>query len=139
MTAQRDTVRERSLIDGAILVGAFACTAIASWLFVVAATVVPERDPSRVGFWTTVALGFLAYAVVATLSVLGPAAGRWRIVTPVAVAASVVALVAGAALAIPMLLTSGEFEGYIVLMGLVLGGQGLLVLARAIGARRLAA
>jgi hypothetical protein len=124
--------RVGSPLDAAILIGAVACTAVAAWLFVVAATVVPERDPSRVGFWNAVALGFIAYAVVTALYIVGSGSGRWRIMTSVAVLASLIALVAGAGLAIPMLLTSGDFEGYIVLMGVVLAGQGALVLTHAV-------
>lgn len=124
----------RPVLGGAILLGAVACAAVAAWLFVVAATVVPERDPLRVGFWNGVAVAFFLYAVTAGLYVLGT--GRWRLGAPAAALASIVAFVAGVWLAVPMLLTSGDFEGYVVLMGFVLAGQAVLVLAHAALDRR---
>ena len=47
----------------------------------------------------------------------------------IAAGVSLAAVLAGAAFTVPMLLTTGDFEGYIVLMGIVLAGQGVLVLA----------
>jgi hypothetical protein len=123
-----DSPLRQPVLGPAILLGAAACAAVATWLFVVAATVVPERDPLRVGFWNGVGVGFSLYAVITAIYILR--AGRWP-VAPVAVLASIIAFVAGVSFALPMLLANGDFEGYIVLIGLVLVGQATLVLAHA--------
>jgi hypothetical protein len=119
--------RPKALHEIVIALGALACVGVAGWLLVVAATVVRTLDPTRVGFWSAVAAGFLAYAVLAFgYLIIG---ARSNLVRRVAAVASAVAVIAGMTLAVPMLLTTGDFEGYIVLMGAVLGGEGVVVIA----------
>jgi hypothetical protein len=104
--------------------------AVALWLFNVIAFVLPSRDPARVPLWSGVAIGFLAYSglclaylvagpkhtmlrgVVLTLSVVAIALGAWGVVQMVVAASS-----------------GRNFEGYILLMGLILAGQGVVTLA----------
>ena len=59
--------------------------------------------------------------------------------TSAVAAVSAVVITAGASLALSMLLGSGDFEGYVVLIGLVLAGQGVVVLGDAIASRHVAA
>jgi HAAS len=125
---------EHPLLDGAVVIGGLACAAVAGWLLIVAATVLPRQDPEHVAFWNLVAVGFAVYAAM-TLAYLR-LRDRLRAAVPAVAGVSAVAVVAGGWLAIPMLLTSGDFEGYIVLMGVVLAGQGVVVLADAFASRR---
>jgi hypothetical protein len=113
--------------DAAVLLGAMACLGVAAWLFVVAASVVRLFDPTRVAFWNAVGFGYLTYAAITAGYVV--IARRSRVGRVFAAGSSVAAVLAGAAFAVPMLLTDGDFEGYIVLMGVVLAGQGAVVLA----------
>jgi hypothetical protein len=113
--------------DVAVLLGATACFGVAAWLFVVVGSIVRQLDPTRVPFWNAVGLGYLTYAALTAGYVV--VARRSRLARLIAGGVSVAAVLAGAAFAVPMLLTDGDFEGYIVLMGIVLAGQGALVLA----------
>ena len=122
------------LFDGLVILGAGACGLVGVWLFFVAATVVPRQDPSRVGFWNVVGLGFLGFAILTATYV--PLHRRSRVATRTAGIVSVGAVVAGGWLAIPMLLSPGHFEGYIVLMGAVLAGQGAVVIAHSLASGR---
>lgn len=108
---------------------AFATVAtvlVALWLFYVIARVLPLRDPAHIPMWRTVAFGFLAYSgLCLTYLVVGPryTALRWSVLF-----LSVVAVALGAYGIISMLRvasTGGHFEGYLVLMGLILGGHGV--------------
>lgn len=127
------------LLDTAVLLGAVACAGVAGWLFAVALTVLPGRDPEHVATWAAVAAGFAAYAALSGAYLR--LRRRHPFVTVVAAGISAVAILAGAWFAVPMILTSGDFEGYIVLIGLVLAGQGATVVANALlnGRRRPAA
>lgn len=120
----------RPLLDLVVLLGAIACAAVAAWLLVVTATVLQRQDPAHVNAWRLVAIAFAAYATV-TVAYLRL---RWRsrLATFMAAIGSVAAVVVGAWFTIPMLLTAGDFEGYIVLIGGVLFGQGILVIASAL-------
>jgi hypothetical protein len=122
------------LLDGLVILGAGACGLVGAWLFLVAATVVPRQDPSRVGFWNAVGLGFLGFAILTATYV--PLHRRSRVATWTAGIVSVGAVVAGGWLAIPMLLSPGHFEGYVVLMGSVLAGQGVVVIAHTLASGR---
>jgi HAAS len=121
------------ILDGLAALGALACATVAAWLFVVAASMISTADPDRAGFWALVAFGFLGFAVL-TAAYL--AVGRSVRSGGLAMGlVALVAIVAGARFAIPMLTTTGDFEGYILLMGMLLMGQGAVVIAD-IAARR---
>ena len=115
------------LLDSAVVIGALACAAVAGWLIIVAATVLPRQDPEQVAFWAVVAAAFAAYAALSVAYLW--LRHRLHAATPTVAAVSMLAVVAGGWLAIPMLLTTGDFEGYIALIGMVLAGQGVVVLA----------
>jgi hypothetical protein len=122
------------LFDRLVILGAGACGLVAAWLFLVAATVVPRQDPSRVGFWNIVGLGFLGFAILSATYVR--LYRRSRVATWTAGIVSVGAVVAGRWLAISMLLSPGHFEGYVVLMGSILAGQGAVVIAHTLASGR---
>jgi len=115
------------LLDGLSALGALVCLGVGGWLLIVAATVVPQQDPSAVGFWDVVAVGFIGLAVASGAYLIFRQ--RHRVAPAVMSAIALMAIVAGARFAIPMLTTSGDFEGYILMFGLILIGQGSVILA----------
>jgi len=112
---------------------ALATAMIAVWLFFVVAVVLPARDPAHVPLWTAFAVGFLAYAAL-TLVFVG------RGPRPAALAVAVVVLSLGAVtfgvyaagrMVAAMAGAGGHFEGYLLVMGMVLAAHGLCALAYA--------
>jgi hypothetical protein len=101
-----------------------ATTVTAAWLVDVSLTVLPDRDPTHVGFWLAVAGSLLAFAALTALHLV-----RWGgpIVRWLAGGVALLATVAGAWLAVSTLAGSGDFEGYLVLIGLVVVAHGALV------------
>jgi hypothetical protein len=101
-----------------------ATTVTAAWLIGVSIAVLPERDPARVGFWVVVAAALLGFAALTAMHLArwGGALVRW-----LARAAGLAATVAGAWLAITTLAATGEFEGYLLLIGIVVAAHGALV------------
>ncbi len=106
-----------------------ATAATAAWLVSVSIAVLPVRDPARVGFWLTVAAALLAFAALTALHLArwGGALVRW-----LAGGVGLLAMVTGAWLAISTLAGSGEFEGYLVVIGLVVAAHGALVAVSAL-------
>jgi hypothetical protein len=107
-----------------------ATALVALWLFTVITTVLPARDPAHVPMWTGFALGFLAYAALTLAFVLrGPRPAA----LPAAVVALSLAAVGFGGYAVARMVAAatrgGHFEGYLLLMGLVLAGHGLCALA----------
>ena len=109
-----------------------ATALVALWLFMVITVVLPARDPAHVPMWTGFALGFLAYAGLTLAFVLrGP--------HPALLPALVVVLSLGAmafggyaiASMIAAANSGAHFEGYLLLMGVILAGHGLCALAYA--------
>jgi hypothetical protein len=107
-----------------------ATALIALWLFVVIRTVLPSHDPAHVPMWTGFALGFLAYAALTLAFVLrGP---RPALLPALVVVLSLAAAGFGGYAVSSMLLAAsngGHFEGYLLVMGVVLAGHGLCALA----------
>ena len=110
--------------------GALATGAIALWLVGVIALVLPARDPARLPLWTGIAIAFALYAALSLAYVLrGP---RPAVLVPAVVTASLAAIAFGSYLVQRMLAATGpgaHFEGYLLLMGVVLAGHGLCALA----------
>lgn len=115
----------------ALLASAGLATALISlWLFSVIAFVLPRRDPAHVPMWTGFAFLFLCYAALTLAFVVrGP--------RPPFLPALVVLLSLGATgfggYAVSRMLAAasggGHFEGYLLIMGIVLAGHGLCALA----------
>lgn len=101
-----------------------ATTVTAAWLIGVSIAVLPDRDPAHVGFWLAVAAALLAFAALTGLHLT-----RWggSIVRWLAGAAGLAATAAGTWLAITTVAATGEFEGYLLLIGLVVAAHGALV------------
>jgi hypothetical protein len=116
-----------------------ATVGVALWLFRVIAFVLPARDPLHIPMWRTVAACFLAYSALSWAYLLrGPRNPllRWLVLAP-----SVAAIGLGFYGSITMIRTAGaggHFEGYIVLMGLILVAHGLCAIVYTILTRRIA-
>jgi hypothetical protein len=109
-----------------------ATALIALWLFTVIGFVLPRHDPAHVPMWTGFALGFLAYAALTLAFVVrGP---RPPLLPALVVALSLAAIGFGGYVVSRMVAAAsgaGHFEGYLLVMGLVLAGHGLSALAYA--------
>jgi hypothetical protein len=105
-----------------------ATIAVAGWLFTVIAFVLPRHDPSRIPMWTGVAIGFVVYSgLCIAYLVLGP---RVRALQIVVLLLSVGAIGLGGWGVVQMLTAdSRHFEGYLLLMGLILAGHGIIAFA----------
>jgi hypothetical protein len=121
-----------------LLIGAAACTVcIALWLLWVCTVVLPTRDPAHVAMWRLVAIGYLAYSALSWAALLRHT--RSRLLRGLVVAVSAIAVGLGLCGIWTMLgigRAGGHFEGYIVLMGLLLCGHGLAAIVFALITRR---
>ena len=125
-----------------LLAGASLTTAlIAVWLVMVLTIVMPVRDPGHIPIWSAIMLGFFVYSGV-TLAVvlLGPRPALAGLLVVLSVGA-----VAFGAFAVRAMIvasqTGAHFEGYLLLMGIAVGGHGVcalayVALARAAGTAR---
>jgi len=106
--------------------------AVALWLFSVIAFVLPSRDPSRIPMWTGVAVGFLVYSgLCLAYLIVGP---RQVVLRTVVLALSVAAIGLGAYGVQQMISAAGSgrhFEGYLLLMGLIIACHGIVALVYA--------
>ena len=113
---------------------AFASTCAALWLLAVSVTVVPAHDPSRTTFWREVAAALLAFAILSALA-LRP--GRRATIERVVLGA-----LGGAAAGVGLGATvrmvqvgdaGGHFEGYLLLLSIIVATHGFAALVFAIG------
>ena len=118
--------------------------AVAAWLVTVIAFVLPRHDPARIPFWTGVAFGFVVYSALCIAYLVVGA--RVRALRAIVLVMSLAAIGLGAYAVIQMVqasATGGHFEGYLLLMGLILAGHGLIAFCNTalsmIIARRVAA
>jgi len=103
--------------------GALATASIALWLLGVVAIVLPSRDPQHLVLWAWVAPALLVYAGLTFAFALRGRRSGWL---PWAVAALSLGSLGFGANAIDRTLSGGgHFEGYLLLIGAVLAGQGL--------------
>jgi len=116
--------------------------AVAAWLASVIAFVLPRHDPARIPMWTGVAVGFVIYGgLCIAYLILG---ARARALRAIVLLLSLAAFgLGGYAVARMVWAPDGHFEGYLLLMGLILGGHGLIAFANTalsmVIARRVAA
>ena len=116
-----------------------ATVGVAVWLFWVTAFVLPARDPLHIPMWRIAAVCFLVYGALSWAYLFrGPRSAvlRWLVL-----ALSVAAIGLGLYGILTMIRSAGaggHFEGYIVLMGLILGGHGWCAVAYTIRTQRVA-
>lgn len=116
------------LVRSALAAATFATATVALWLFMVCAVVLPERDPGHLPLWLGVACGTLAFAGLTGAFV---SRGSWRrALAPLVALGSLAAIVFGAAV-ITSSLRAAHFEGYALLIGVVVAGHGLCALGSA--------
>jgi hypothetical protein len=100
-----------------------ATAAIALWLITVSFTVLPARDPAHIPMWRGVAIAFLAYSAICGASLVAGPRLPWLRGTVLALSVAAMALGAyGVVTAVRAV--NGHFEGYLLLMGVVLFGHG---------------
>jgi hypothetical protein len=109
-----------------LALSSLATAGMAAWLLYVIAIVLPARDPAHVPLWLGIAIAYLAWAALSwAFLVAGPRHPVLRIAGPAGAVIAMawgLALVAGAAQA-------AHFEGYLLLMGVVLVVHGLAAIA----------
>jgi hypothetical protein len=116
--------------------------AVAAWLASVITFVLPRHDPARIPMWTGIAIGFVIYSGLCLVYlILGP---RIRVLRATVLVLSLAAIgLGGYAVAQMVWARDGRFEGYLLLMGLILAGHGLIAFANTalslVIARRVAA
>lgn len=106
-----------------LALASLATMLVACWLFFVIAVVLPRHDPARIPMWTGVAIGFLGYSALSiAYLILGP---RMRALQASVLILSVLAIGLGAWAVFKMFTADNQrFEGYLLLMGLILAGHG---------------
>ena len=114
-------------VYAALLVLASVATAgVAVWLFFVTAFVLPAHDPDHIPMWRTIAVALCAFCALSWgCLATGGRRGllRWPLL---AISAAAVGLgLFGIVDLLRRAGESGDFEGYILLMGLTLAGHGL--------------
>jgi len=116
-----------SWIRGIVVLASLATGAVAIWLLAVIAFVLPSRDPAHVPMWTGVAVSLAVYASLCLGSVTF-GAGR-RGLAALVLVLSLVAIALGGYGVVAMFRASrNHFEGYLLLMGVILLGHGAVAL-----------
>ena len=109
------------------------------WLIFVIAVVLPARDPEHIPLWRAVAAGFLAYSALTWAYLIKGPRIAWLRGTVLLLSLAAITLgVYGIVNMVMVARSGGHFEGYIVLMGLILGGHGLTALVYTVLTRRIA-
>jgi hypothetical protein len=114
----------------ALALATVATAAVGLWLLSVTFTILPSRDPANVVMWRWTAVGFLAYAALTAALLATSKPGR--LLRSVVLLASLPVLACGAFALYAMVRrasTGGHFEGYVLLMGLVLLAHGASAIA----------
>jgi hypothetical protein len=109
---------------------ALATAVIALWLCTVVFMILPTRDPAHVKMWSAITVAFFVYAALSLAFVVrGP---RPALLPAGVVVLSLAAIGFGGYAVTSMLAAAnngGHFEGYLLVMGVVLAGHGLCALA----------
>lgn len=112
----------------AFALGAAFTGAMALWLLFVTTAILPERDPAHVPLWRGVALGFFAWAGLSAWCLARPPRGGP--LRALLVGAALVACALGVFAAVRTLAGApAHFEGYLVVMGVLLAAHGAAGLA----------
>lgn len=112
--------------------------AVAGWLCWVIAYILPRRDPGHVFMWQIVAVSFVGYSLLCIGALIVGA--RFATMRRLVLVLSFLAVSVGMYGMVTMILrgiAGEEFEGYIVLMGLILSAHGACGILYAILEHRL--
>lgn len=122
-----------------LLLASVGTVCVALWLVFVIAVVLPARDPGHIAFWSRAAAVFFGYcALTWAYLIRGPRNPWLRGSVLLASLGAIAAGLSGIGQMIRTARSGGHFEGYIILIGLVLCAHGLSALAYTVLARRLA-
>lgn len=106
---------------------AYSTGAVALWLVSVIVFVLPSQDPANLPLWIAITAGFFTFSLI-SLWHLSRHNKPWLRFAVVALAIPAVGF--GVFQVVSMIAPSGgHFEGYLLLMGLILTGHGLAALA----------
>jgi hypothetical protein len=120
----------RDLLRAALRTSTIVVIGMTGWLVAVIVGVLPERDPSSIGLWTSVAAGAGGLAMAALLATLRrnrPGAALGGAFGVLSAAAAAFGLFVLTSLALPS--RGGHVEGYLPLIGLILAVEGVLGLS----------
>lgn len=106
---------------------AWACFAIATWLLSVIILVLPRGSANQIPFWVGVMIFFVLYGYL-TLRLIHSRIGQWKPLLAVMVVAAIGAGAYALVSEMGKAAHGKDFEGYIILMSLVLIGQSLLLM-----------
>jgi hypothetical protein len=118
------------MIRSLALVSSVASVLVSFWLLSVITVVLPRVDPDRVPFWSVVMVGFFGFGALGWYVVQHERAPA--LVRHLLLGASVAAVALGLTAVVHHQIQAqrtGHFEGYIVLMGATLAGQGAFLTA----------
>jgi hypothetical protein len=112
-----------------LLAASIATVGVALWLFWVIAVMLPEHDAAHIPMWRTVAICFLFYSALSgAYLVSGPRHARLRwAMLGTSIAAVGLGLFGVVQMAMRAL-SGADVEGYIVMMGFLLCGHGLVAI-----------
>jgi hypothetical protein len=110
-----------------VTAGALATGMIALWLCFVILVVLPSRDPERIPLWAGIAAVCFAYATLTLLLVVRGPRPSW--LRGAVGCASLAAMAFGAYEIHEMAQAGAHFEGYLLLMGVILAAQGACAFA----------
>ena len=116
-----------------------ATVLVGLWLIFVTSAVLLSRDPEHITRWRAVAAGCFAYSGLTWAYLITGPRIAWLRWTMLLLSLAAIALgIYGIVNMIVVAQSGGHFEGYIILMGLILGGHGLTALFYTALTRRIA-
>lgn len=117
--------------------GSVACVMISFWLLSVVTVVLPRQNLGQVPLWSVVMVGFFAYGSLSWFAVQHERAPE--ILRTLLLPASAGAVLLGAYALVDNELRyrrTGDWEGYLALMGVALAGHGTMLLLHLLLERR---
>jgi len=112
-------------LRGLLALASLGTLAVALWLLLVTAFVLPGQDPARIPMWTVIAIALLCYSGLCLVHLGAPAGAATLRRAVLLLSLPVIAV--GLYAVITMLQADGRhFEGYLLVMGVIVGGHGLV-------------
>ena len=112
-------------LRGLLALASLATLAVAIWLLLVSAFVLPSHDPTRIPMWIAIAIGLLLYSGLCLVH-LGAPPGAATLRRAVLLL-SLPVIAAGLYAVVSMLQADGRhFESYLLVIGVIVGGHGLV-------------
>ena len=115
-----------SRVPALLALASVTTAGVAAWLFWVTAFVLPAHDPTHISMWRVIAVGLCAFCALSWACLA--TGGRRALLRWPLLATSGAAVAVGLFGCVDMLRRAGDtgdFEGYVLLMGLTLAGHGM--------------